>query len=215
MAVNRKDLVRAIGEILDVTPNYLGAPSFAYEIGDFKVDRNGEISQNPLSDSGLMEELKRELFKRGFEMDGDVDGITIEYPLKGFSEQALENLRRLIAGKESLIKKAIGAESLPVLQTETTLQFPWFPLTDGKEIEAYNYFIQGLCELAKIRKRVTVKDGPVPNEKFAFRVFLIQLGFVGDKFKSARKILLKNLNGNSAFRDGVPNLNVAEVPSDE
>ncbi len=215
MAVNRKDLVKAIGEILSVTPNYLGAPSFAYEIGEFKVDRNGEISQDPLSDSGLMSELKRELSKIGFEMGGTVDGITIEYSLDGFSEQALENLHKLIAGKESLIKNAIGAESLPVLQTETGLKFPWFPLANGEEVEAYNYFIQGLCKLAKMRKRVTVKDGPVPNEKFAFRVFLIQLGFVGDKFKSARKILLKNLNGNSAFRDGVPNLNVAEVPSDE
>lgn len=211
MAVNRKDLVKAIGEILNVTPNYLGAPSFAYEIGDFKIDRDGEISQDPLSDPSLKDELKNELAKRGFEMDLAVDGITIEYPLEGFSEQALENLHRLIAGKESLIKKAIGAESLPVLQTETTLRFPWFPLADGKEIEAYNYFIQGLCELAKMRKRVTVKDGPVPNEKFAFRVFLLQLGFVGDKFKSARKILVRNLNGNSAFRNGIPNLTVAEA----
>lgn len=148
MTVNRKDLVKAIGEILDLTPNYLGAPSFAYEIGDFKVDRDGEILQDPLSDPGLMDELQRKLSKKGFEMDEPVDGITIEYPLDGFSEQALENLYKLIAGKESLIKKAIGAESLPVLQTETTLQFPWFPLANGKEIEAYNYFIQGRSELS-------------------------------------------------------------------
>ena len=42
------------------------------------------------------------------------------------------------------------------------------------------------------------------NEKFAFRVFLIRLGFVGDDYKAARKILLKNLPGNSAFRNGIP-----------
>jgi hypothetical protein len=44
----------------------------------------------------------------------------------------------------------------------------------------------------------------VDNEKFAFRVFLIRLGFVGDDYKNARKILLRNLTGNSAFKNGRP-----------
>jgi hypothetical protein len=51
---------------------------------------------------------------------------------------------------------------------------------------------------------VTAKDKPVENEKFAFRVFLIRLGFVGDEYKTARKILLRNLSGNSAFKNGAP-----------
>jgi hypothetical protein len=35
-------------------------------------------------------------------------------------------------------------------------------------------------------------------------VFLIRLGFVGDEYKTARKILLRNLSGNSAFKNGAP-----------
>ena len=38
------------------------------------------------------------------------------------------------------------------------------------------------------------------NEKYAFRCFLLRLGFIGSEYKEARKILLKNLSGNAAFR---------------
>ena len=34
------------------------------------------------------------------------------------------------------------------------------------------------------------------------RIFLIRLGFVGDDYKKARKILLRNLSGNSSWKSG-------------
>ena len=43
-------------------------------------------------------------------------------------------------------------------------------------------------------------DKEVENEKYAFRCFLLRLGFIGDDSKVARRILLQNLSGNSAFR---------------
>ena len=43
---------------------------------------------------------------------------------------------------------------------------------------------------------------PTDNEKYAFRCFLLRLGFIGAEYKAARKILLKNLSGSSAFRNG-------------
>lgn len=133
------------------------------------------------------------------------DSLTIELPLEGFTDTALENLYRLIASKAALIKKAIGAEALPVEQTETTLKFPWFRFgIEPEEVNAYSRFIGALCAAAKEQHRVTAKEKPVENEKFAFRVFLIRLGFVGDDYKAARKILLKNLSGNSAFKNGAP-----------
>ena len=42
------------------------------------------------------------------------------------------------------------------------------------------------------------------------RVFLIRLGMVGDEYKTARNILLKNLEGNAAFRYGKPEKNIEE-----
>ena len=70
-----------------------------------------------------------------------------------------------------------------------------------------------LCVAAVQQKRVTAKEKAVENEKFAFRVFLIRLGFVGQDFRVARKILLKNLAGNSAFKNGAPSKQ--EVTVDE
>ena len=133
------------------------------------------------------------------------DVLTIEMPLDGFTEEALANLDKLIASKANLIRKAIGADDLPVERTEDKLQFPWFWLSEGGEtVAAYSRFISALCTAAKEHKRVTAREKDVENEKFAFRVFLIRLGFVGDEFKQARKILLKNLSGNSAFKNGRP-----------
>ena len=54
--------------------------------------------------------------------------------------------------------------------------------------------------MAKNSKRITAKERTVENEKYAFRCFLLRLGFIGDEYKASRKILLKNLDGNSAFR---------------
>ena len=62
--------------------------------------------------------------------------------------------------------------------------------------------IAALCQTAKTLTRVTAKEHAVPNEKYAFRCFLLRLGMVGPEYKKTRKILLRNLSGNSAFRDG-------------
>lgn len=235
----RKELVQAIAAELEEETKYLGAPSFAYEVGEYLIDKEGMLQgpdnpglvadlqgihsfvpeneeyEFPLQDSvevpnNTQIPYEAELGGRVSPyMDHDeppdpMTTLTMEMPRVGFADLALENLDKLVASKASLIKKAIGAEELPIIRTEDAIKFPWFKSGTKEELEAYLFLIQGLCETAKKRKRVTAKDKPVPNEKFAFRVFLIQLGFVGDGYKSARKILLKNLTGNSAFRDGVP-----------
>ena len=56
--------------------------------------------------------------------------------------------------------------------------------------------------MAKRQKRVTARAGAVTNEKYAFRCFLLRLGLIGAKYKTTRKILLRNLSGNSAFKAG-------------
>jgi len=208
----RKELVNVISEVINCSANYKGAPTFAYEIGSLLVDKEGTLSFDNAMDSELQERLVNRLAERGFEMES-LDRLTLEVPREGFTKQTLENLEKLVASKASLIKKAIGADDLSIEQTETTLKFPWFPLATGDEVEAYTLLIHGFCKVAKERKRINAKEKPVENEKFAFRVFLIQLGFVGDEYKAARKILLKKLTGNSAFRYG--SAAKAEVEGDE
>ena len=50
-----------------------------------------------------------------------------------------------------------------------------------------------------MQKRVSSKPTETDNDKYAFRCFLLRLGFIGKEYKTARKILLRNLTGNSAF----------------
>lgn len=40
------------------------------------------------------------------------------------------------------------------------------------------------------------------NEKFAMRVWLNRIGFIGDEFKSCREHLYQHLDGNAAWRYG-------------
>ena len=56
--------------------------------------------------------------------------------------------------------------------------------------------------MAKEQKRVTATEKPIENEKFTMRLFLIRLGFIGDEYKTARKILLRNLSGNASWKSG-------------
>ena len=86
---------------------------------------------------------------------------------------------------------------------EDKVSFPWFNgEAEPEEIKAYDTFICKLCELARTQKRVTATEKPTDNEKYAFRCFLLRLGFIGVEYKEARKILLRNLTGSSAFKSG-------------
>ena len=85
------------------------------------------------------------------------------------------------------------------------MRFPWFTLSGAdSEADAYTRFIHALYEMAKTQKRVTAKVRETENDKFTMRVFLIRLGFIGEEYKTARKILLQNLTGNSSWKNGQP-----------
>ena len=136
-------------------------------------------------------------------------GLTVEIPL---DKVAVGNLTRLLDAKGNLIKKALGVDALPIEILEDRASFPWFTeLPDTDAVQAYTNFISALCEMSKNTKRVTVTEKAVENEKYAFRCFLLRLGFIGAEYKAERKILLKNLTGSSAFKSGAKK----EVSGDE
>lgn len=201
----RKAFVKEIGEILKVKPEYQGAPSFAYKIGAYIIDKDGVITSET-SDAETDTQLTDRLIQAGYkEMAAKEScGMVIQIPLDGFDETGIENLNALVTAKQALIQKSLGMEYLPkVKRSEMTLDFPWFPEpTCPEEIEAYTNLVEALSREAKKLKRVTAKPHEFENEKYAFRTFLLRLGFVGDRYKSTRKILLRNLSGSSAFRNG-------------
>lgn len=142
----------------------------------------------------------------GFATEPEQTELTIEMP-NTLTESELAALKRLVASKATLIRKAVGAESLEIAVSEDKVTFPWFTLTEGNEGEetaAYTAFIAALVDMIKRQKRIIATEKDVENEKYAFRCFLLRLGFIGDEYKTARRILLQNLSGSSAWKNGVP-----------
>ena len=127
--------------------------------------------------------------------------LTITLPLESV---AVGNLTKLLDAKGGLIKKALGVDNLgfEINEESKTICFPWFGEVSIDEAMAYTHFVNALCKMTKEAKRVTAKEKNVDNEKYAFRCFLLRLGFIGTEYKAERKILLRNLSGSSAFKAG-------------
>lgn len=281
----RKSLVGAISKELNAPTKYLGAPTFAYKVGDYHIDKGGTLTGPDSLD------LEDALHQAGFDAEGDtrhydepdtyesglggmgaldeapdidqhhpgqyadpeipftpemqkqIDdyflglpmteeeelglgrtrredfqgengmqvsdvpetnediGLVIEMPRSSFTDTALDNLKRLVESKSNLIKKALGTETLELEITDDKVRFPWFEDdTNPDAVKAYTHFVTALCEMARVQKRVTAKEKETGNDKYAFRCFLLRLGFIGTAYKEERKILLRNLTGSSAFK---------------
>lgn len=76
-----------------------------------------------------------------------------------------------------------------------------FPYTENSEItRAYADLVSLMNKTALTKKRISKDKVPTENEKYTFRVWLIHLGMNGTVYKDTRKVLLKNMPGNGAFR---------------
>jgi len=128
-------------------------------------------------------------------------GLTVTMPRDFFTDEALENLKKIIASKRTLLMKALGADDLPILISDETVSFPWFPEPSPAEAQAFTNLITAICKMAKEAKRVTAKEKETESEKYTFRCWLLRLGFVGAEHKHDRAILLQNLSGHAAFKN--------------
>ena len=209
----RKALVRIISEVIGMKPVYMRMPTCAYVIAGITVEKDGAVVWDERTDDTTIEAVKASLSDAGFTAEEDTRpevasneyGRVVQVPKASFTEDSLDNLHRLIEAKGSLIKKALDVTELPITEEDDKLSFPWFTTeTDPDEDRAYTHFITALCEMARNQKRVTAKEKETDNDKYAFRCFLLRLGFIGADYKTERKILLRNLSGSSAFRNGTP-----------
>lgn len=228
----RKALVKVISDTTGAKSVYKFMPTCNYEIDYFTVTKDGTLEFDDMADTEEVEQVLEALAAAGFEcepQDGaetageetvketaeeqenapqdENVGLTVEIPL---DKVAVGNLTKLLDAKGSLIKKALGITDLRFEIKEDRVTFPWFDEVEPDEAIAYTNFIAKLCAMAKEAKRVTATEKEVDNEKYAFRCFLLRLGFIGAEYKKDRKILLKNLTGSSAFRNGGADHEVSE-----
>lgn len=226
----RKRLADYIFGFMGTDKKYLGAPTFAYQIGYLTVSKDGAVSFEDRGCNSDIDALMAELEGQGFHTEDTITkpneaetgtepgatpagdgvtqpygfGLTVTLPAASFTADGLNNLHVLIASKGRLIRKALGIDLLPVQVEAETVSFPWFEgrNLDADEVKTYTHLIAAICDMARNQKRITAKEKVTDNDKYAFRCFLLRLGFIGAEFKDERKILLRNLSGNSAFKSG-------------
>ena len=215
----KKKLVQAISKATGYEAKYLKLPTLGHQVGPYFISRDGvvEVDENePTLDAAINgavaagfigtieadpgdEELMEVESSPVEEEDEPLMG-SISVTKEGMTPAMIENLQKIIIGKASLIKQAFGIETLPVLEEHDKITFEWFPNMDPSNGPAYCEFISALRKMAMEAKRVTMSDSEVENPKYAWRCFLLRLGFIGPEYKNTRKILMKNFTGSSAFK---------------
>ena len=136
-AENRKPLVQAVSKFTGAAAVYLRTPTYAYQIDYFTVTREGNLEFDNRADSEEIEGLIEFLAEKGFlaeempntaaqaadeeetaEVSAELEtepqegsvGLTVALPKEGFTDDALENLRKLVDSKAALIRKALAVE---------------------------------------------------------------------------------------------------------
>ena len=201
----RKELVNTVSEIIGIPAEYQFMPTCAYKIGDFyTVTKEGNLEISDSADSKETEHLMEELKKRGYDVPDTTEPestkLTVQMPADFFTEHTLSNLRQICENKATLFKAAFQTDSLDIIPSDEKVEFPWFKVEQDGDADACCTFISMLCEFAKNQGRINRKPDTSDNPKYTMRCFLIRLGMVGAEFKTARKVILRNLTGNSAFR---------------
>lgn len=94
--------------------------------------------------------------------------------------------------------------------TKGTIEFRLFQFDaphDGKQngmhagqLKAMIQLCLAISQLAKQVRFASPKPQQTENEAYAFRCWMLRLGFIGDEFKTARDFFLANMDGNCAWR---------------
>lgn len=122
--MDRKEMVKKLGEFFGVKPKYLNVPTFAYEIvtkdETYTVNRIGTIT-NSAGEVKTFEELvnppkpEEEVEEQPAVLD--LDGVEVTLPLEGHTGNTLKNLVNMLYSKQHLIMKAF--ETTEPLMDET------------------------------------------------------------------------------------------------
>ena len=121
-------------------------------------------------------------------------------------EKYQTNLENLYESKGELFQKALDIPFSQVADTSQgkengIISFPYFKSTlNKKELLSDIQFAQIVSSFAENNRTVSQKKSDNQNDKFMMRTWLVRAGMVGEEYKFARKMMTKNLEGNSAWQ---------------
>ena len=197
----RKVIAAVLGEVLEAPVKYAGVPSCAYEVAGWTISKEGFLisPSYDAEDAPAVKTVMDALKIAGVAADGRLE---VQISAEGADEMALSNLDKILKIKETLIRKSLEAQGEIAARLEDgKLIFDFFRATINKdEISACVLLMMRIWEQAQTLRRVVAKEQAVDNEKYAFRCFLLHLGFIGDRYRQERKVLLARLDGNMAFK---------------
>lgn len=130
--------------------------------------------------------------------NGLYDTFVIEIPRNDLSDVQVQNIRKLIESKRTLLTKALG-RPLTITATNDTLQFKYPFIEDIGVGIIYSQLSTALVNHVRKHQRVTAAERSTESEKFSMRTYLVKLGMNGAEFSAARKWLCRNLSGNASF----------------
>ncbi|NTW70662.1 MAG: virulence-related protein [Eubacteriaceae bacterium] len=188
---NRVDFEMLIsGKKIEMATEMLPIESFEVTL---KLDGHGATSLRNLAN---MIYSNQELIKKAFNLDYCLMEEDLIKRLNEKKNISIDDFQRIITSAEAEKHNALSFDFGKQLMT-LKLSRHYLNLD---ETNAFMNLAVLMSDFAKTMKHVSSKPKETDNPKFAFRVWLIRLGMVGDRYKLDRKVLLSNLEGNSAFR---------------
>ncbi len=225
--INRKELAQALAQQIGNEVKYNGPPTFAYQVGEITIARDGSIEF-----PGEMEtNIRSFLVERGV-IEEEIETVNVTVPIGEMDGYALRNLVNTLHSKQYLINRVIGVDAVCIPQeliaalaeqnsgkasevlatvnahaeatqgfnlTDDSVTFI-FPNQEQELTRALTELFSLTVAFAKTAKRVSPDETKPDNEKYYFRIWLVRLGLGGAAGKATRSTLMKRLRGNSAFR---------------
>lgn len=148
--------------------------------------------------------------------DDEKTHVSLSLPLEPFRVNygSIDRLKAAIRSKQTLLKKALATDSLEIQIEGNALVFPWFTIQDesksGEEVDAYTKLVLALAKKALTQTRVSSEEKLNPDERLGMRLYLINLGFIGDEYKSARAILMRNFSGSNTAQKFASDFHLAK-----
>lgn len=228
-ATDRKAMAKAVADYLGETLHYMGPPTFAYAAGQVIIHRDSTITsetyegeaelrafleQNgfamPLTDelnitlptAGMtttnLKNLVFMLHARQYLLNRAVGAACFAVPsqLIDALETTLPDTTEAFLALVS--QNSDGCRGIAFDSESVTFTFARSENPDCNK--AYAQLASAMVTKAKEANRINPIEQKPENEKYYFRSWIVQLGFGGADFKTARKVLLQNLKGHSAFR---------------